>query len=90
MYSELNFNDYNFRVLTGNVEEAIQGTICAMKTPGSTMFDTRPGTSSKDVMDIDNRIDSGPNRQAKTSGSNVPTMMNSMITIAILISRLFV
>ncbi|XP_015597382.1 protein yellow [Cephus cinctus] len=31
MYSELNPEEYNFRILTGSAREAVQGTVCSMK-----------------------------------------------------------
>lgn len=34
MYSELNPNDYNFRILTGSVKEAVRGTVCSMGSIG--------------------------------------------------------
>lgn len=33
LYSQLNFNDYNFRVFRGDVEEAVRGTPCDPRLP---------------------------------------------------------
>ncbi|XP_043250905.1 protein yellow isoform X1 [Colletes gigas] len=36
MYSQLNLDDYNFRVLTGSTRDAINGTVCSMESLVST------------------------------------------------------
>lgn len=34
MYDRLDPNDYNFRILTGSLKEAVQGTACAADSSG--------------------------------------------------------
>ncbi|XP_011506369.1 PREDICTED: protein yellow [Ceratosolen solmsi marchali] len=45
MYQQLDPSDYNFRILAGNIREAVQGTICSV---GISNRKTPPSTNSKD------------------------------------------
>ncbi|XP_066588473.1 protein yellow-like [Prorops nasuta] len=74
MYSQLDPNDFNFRILTGSVQEAIKGTVCSMVST-STRFDDRrnsmpPHTNSN---------------YDKKSGSPIHTSFFSLIALSILI-----
>lgn len=41
MYSHLDLQDYNFRILTGSTADLIMGTVCATTSPSSPPFSTR-------------------------------------------------
>lgn len=44
MYSRLDPEDYNFRIVTGSVKEAIKGTVCSMN-PSSTTNNPHDSTT---------------------------------------------
>ncbi|XP_054001130.1 protein yellow-like [Hylaeus anthracinus] len=49
MYSHLNFEEYNFRILTGSTREAINNTVCSMQSPISTIDQPRSPSEAKVV-----------------------------------------
>ncbi|XP_014485527.1 PREDICTED: protein yellow-like isoform X1 [Dinoponera quadriceps] len=53
MYSHLDLQDYNFRILTGSAEELAMGTVCSSMSPvyPTTMYDHRDHLNHMDHMD---------------------------------------
>lgn len=66
MYSQLDPDDYNFRILTGTVREAVQGTVCAAGLPEE--ITEKPRWPPRSNFEDNNSID-GPNDQAKISAA---------------------
>ena len=60
MYRTLDPDDYNVRILTGTVREAVQGTICSV------------GLRDRVIEPDDNEIDSGKNINGRRS-SRLPS-----------------
>lgn len=59
MYSHLDLQDYNFRILTGSTEELIMGKVCAMTSPtySTTMHDHRDHMDHMNHLDHMNHMD---------------------------------
>ncbi|XP_014212245.1 protein yellow-like [Copidosoma floridanum] len=78
MYHHLDPNDYNFRVLTGTVREAVQGTVCSIG-----MSD---GAASKDEDTRPNRLPSSKGAAAESTfrvlGSTVSALVLGGLALA--------
>ncbi|XP_030751704.1 protein yellow [Sitophilus oryzae] len=78
MYSALDKNDYNFRIMTAKVPDAIKGTACAAK------FSPDPEIMNK----ITNKLGGGDKIKSRTSGSASAFTFNVIVLTAGLILSL--
>ncbi|KAG7208906.1 hypothetical protein KM043_015087 [Ampulex compressa] len=85
MYSHLDPDDYNFRILTGPTKDVIRGTVCSMEEQSSTTRRTEPGPSSPETR---TRM---PEATERTPGSGAASLVSALILVLLgTISTLFV
>lgn len=80
MYQQLDPNDYNFRILTGKVREAVSNTVCSGTT---TIIDSggklKPMISKKDEMDT--RINRLPSLKSSASKFSTLSFWNTLLLV---------
>ncbi|KOC64617.1 Protein yellow [Habropoda laboriosa] len=81
MYSHLDPEDYNFRILTGSAREAIKDTVCSMNPPTTA---NRPSNFSTEVKTVSSK-------STENSGCvNNAELILSLATVVVLLARTFI
>lgn len=90
MYSQLDLQDYNFRILTGSTEELIMGTVCGSMSSSTysttTIYDHRDHMNHMDHMDHMNHIDHNDHMLSTKSrlGNSAVSVKTEIVTVMLL------
>ena len=86
---QLDRNDYNFRILTGNVREAIQGTVCSMNSfdRSITSRPSMPTTNNNDFKAGISKHGSSPSTAAGYDVAMTAVLVLALATTLIVFRR---